>query len=53
MSNLKNLLVDEVEEVEPDGWDLAMIAKAEKENDGTTLTLEELAKDLQINIDCA
>ena len=33
-------------EVEPDEWDLEMIARAERENDGTTVTLEEmLAKD--------
>lgn len=37
---------DYVEEVEPDEIDLAMIAEAEKVNDGTTVTLEELlAKD--------
>ncbi|MGN1318881.1 MAG: hypothetical protein ACI4VF_07665 [Lachnospirales bacterium] len=35
-----------VEEVEPDEWDLKMIEEAEKTNDGTSVTLEELlAKD--------
>ena len=38
--------IDHIETAEPDEWDLAMIAEAEKENDGTTVTLEELmAKD--------
>ena len=32
---------DCVEEVEPDEWDLQMIAEAEKENNGTTIPLEE------------
>ena len=36
----------EPKEVEPDEWDLAMIAEAEKVNDGTTVSLDEmLAKD--------
>lgn len=38
------------EAIEPDEWDKAMIAQAEKENDGTTITLEELRKELDINL---
>lgn len=34
------------EEIEPDEWDLQMISQAKKENDGTTVTFEEmLSKD--------
>ena len=36
------------EAVEPDDWDLQMIADAEKENDGTTITIDELAKEIGI-----
>lgn len=42
--------INDIEEVEPDEWDLEMIAQAEKVNDGTTITLEELAKDLNLNV---
>lgn len=46
LNGLKGLLIDDIEEVEPDEWDLAMIAESEKVNDGTTTSLEELlAKD--------
>lgn len=31
-----------IEEVEPDEWDLKMIADSEKNNDGTTVSLDEL-----------
>lgn len=44
---LKNMLI---EEVEPDEWDLKMIAEAERENDGTTITLEDLAEELGIEL---
>ena len=36
------------EEIEPDEWDLQMIAEAEKINDGETFTLEEVCKELDI-----
>lgn len=49
LNSVKNMLVD-VEEVEPDELDLKMIAEAEAENDGTTITLEELARDLELNV---
>ena len=38
------------EEIEPDEWDLQMLADAEKENDGTTVTMEELMEELKIEI---
>ena len=36
------------ESIEPDEWDLQMIAEAEKINDGETLTLEEVCRELDI-----
>ncbi len=46
LNGLKGLLINDIEEVEPDEWDLKMIAEAQKVNDGTTVSLEELlAKD--------
>lgn len=47
LNSIKNMITD-VEEVEPDEIDLAMIAEAEKINDGTTISLEDLAKDLKL-----
>jgi hypothetical protein len=41
LNSIKGLLI---EEVEPDEWDLKMIAKAASENDGTTTSLEEMLK---------
>ena len=38
------------EEIEPDEWDLQMLADAEKENDGTAITMEKLMKELKIEI---
>lgn len=38
------------EAIEPDEWDLQMIAEAEKNNDGETVTIEELAKELDIKL---
>ncbi len=49
LNGIKNMLTD-VEETEPDEWDLKMLAKAEEINDGTTITLEELAKDLDLDV---
>lgn len=49
LNSIKNMITD-VEEVEPDEIDLAMIAEAEKINDGTTISLEDLAKDLKLNV---
>ena len=36
--------------IEPDDWDLEMIRTAEKENDGTTVSIESLASELKINL---
>lgn len=36
------------EEIEPDEWDLQMIADAENVNDGNTMTMDELEKELGI-----
>jgi hypothetical protein len=41
LNSIKGLLVDEIE---PDEWDCEMIAEAEKENDGTTVSFEEMLK---------
>lgn len=42
--------IDESEEVAPDELDLSMIAEAEKVNDGSTVTLEKLARDLDLDV---
>ena len=44
LNGIKNMLNNDIEEVEPDEWDLEMIARAERENDGTAVTLDELLK---------
>lgn len=38
-------------EVEPDEWDLEMIKRAEKENDGETINIEDFARELGIDYD--
>lgn len=38
------------EAIEPDEWDLQMIAEAEKNNDGEVISIEELAKELDITL---
>lgn len=38
------------EEIEPDEWDLQMIDQAEKENNGNTVTLDELERELGITV---
>lgn len=45
LNSIKNLLI---EEVEPDKWDLKMIAEAENNDDGSGISLEDLAKDLNV-----
>ena len=37
-----------IEEVEPDEWDLKMIAEAEKENTGETVSIEDISSELGI-----
>lgn len=39
LNSIKKLLI---EEVEPDEWDLEMIAQAKQENDGTKVSFDEL-----------
>lgn len=41
---LQGVTAGEIEEVEPDDWDLEMIAEAERENDGTKTALDEMLK---------
>ena len=36
------------EEIEPDEWDLQMIAQSERENDGQTFTLGEVKQELGV-----
>lgn len=38
------------EEIEPDEWDLQMISQAEKENDGNTITIDQLANELGVTL---
>lgn len=38
------------EAIEPDEWDLKMISDAKQENDGETLTFDEVAKELGISL---
>ena len=45
---LEGASIPEVEEVEPDEWDLRMIAEANMENDGEEISLEDLKKELGI-----
>ncbi len=40
-----------VEEVTPDEWDMEMIKRAEAENDGDTVSIEELSKNLGVDYD--
>ena len=43
---LEGAAITDIEEVEPDEWDLKMIAEANRENDGEGVTLEDLEKEL-------
>ena len=43
---LEGAISPEIEEVEPDEWDLKMIEEASRENDGEEVTLEDLKKEL-------
>lgn len=38
------------EEIEPDEWDLKMISNAKQENDGETLTFDEVARELGMTL---
>ena len=43
-----NLDLNLAEEIEPDDFDLELIAEADRENDGSVISLEQLAEDLGI-----
>ena len=43
---LEGAIIPDIEEVEPDEWDLKMIEEASRENDGEEVTLEDLKKEL-------
>lgn len=47
---LEGAAIPEIETVEPDEWDLQMIAEAEKENNGIGITIEDLAADLGVKL---
>lgn len=47
---LEGAAIPDIEEVEPDEWDLKMIAEAKRENDGEEVTLEELKKELGLTL---
>ena len=41
---------DNIETIAPDEWDLKMIEEAKRENDGESIGIEDLAKDLGITL---
>ena len=43
---LEGAIIPDIEEVEPDEWDLKMIEEASSENDGEEVTIEDLKKEL-------
>ena len=43
---LEGAAIPDIAEVEPDEWDLKMVAEANSENDGENVTLEDLEKEL-------
>ena len=47
---LEGAAIPEIETVEPDEWDMAMIEEAERENDGTGITVEDLADELGVEL---
>lgn len=47
---LENLKAYAGETIKPDEWDLKMIEQAQQENDGVAVSLEELAKELGIEL---
>lgn len=40
--------VQSYDEVEPDDWDKALLKEAEEENDGSVISIEQLAEDLGV-----
>lgn len=50
VSMLESLKAYAGEAIEPDEWDLQLIAEAKTENDGETVTIEDLSKELGITL---
>ncbi|MDE5578303.1 MAG: hypothetical protein K2J11_13070 [Oscillospiraceae bacterium] len=48
---LKGLSLPQIPETEPDEWDVEMIKRAEEENDGETINIEDFARELGIDYD--
>ena len=48
VDTLESLKAYAGEEIEPDEWDLQMIAQAERENDGQTFTLGDVKQELGV-----
>ena len=48
---LKGLSLPQIPETEPDEWDMEMIKRAENENDGETVSIEDFARELGIDYD--
>lgn len=46
--NMLRRLQNSYTETQPDEWDIALLRHAAQENDGTVISLEDLAKDLGI-----
>ena len=49
---LEGAIIPDIEEVEPDEWDLKMIEEASSENDGEEVTIEDLKKELELVLRC-
>lgn len=47
---LQGITAGQIEEVKPDEWDLKMIEEAKRENDGESIGIEDLAKNLGITL---
>ena len=47
---LEGAIIPDIEEVEPDEWDLKMIDEANRENDGEEVALEDLKKELRLTL---
>lgn len=45
LAYLQGVTAGEIEEVEPDEWDLKMIEAAKNNNDGSTVTLDEMLRE--------
>lgn len=48
---LRGYSAPDIEEIEPDEWDIEMIKRAEAENNGETISIEDFSKELGIDYD--